>query len=83
MSCLSLGWLQQLCVDIVVIVALVSIIKILIPWLLSLVGATWGPLGAIINIVLWAIVVIFIIYVAFALLGCLMGAGGFHIGSFR
>jgi hypothetical protein len=51
--------------------------------LLSLVGATWGPLGAIINIVLWAIVVIFIIYVLFALLGCLIGAGGFHVGSFR
>lgn len=81
MSCLSLGFLQQLCINLVIIFAIVAIIKLLVPLLTGFIGIP--IIGQIIGIVLWAIVAILCIYIIFGLLGCLLGAGGFHVGSFR
>lgn len=81
MSCLSLGFLQQLCINLVVIFAIVAIIKLLVPLLTNMIG--FPIVGQIINIVLWAIIAILAIYIIFGLLSCLLGAGGFHVGSFR
>jgi hypothetical protein len=36
-----------------------------------------GFIAAALNIVIWAVIMIFIIYVIFSLLSCLVGAGGF------
>jgi hypothetical protein len=45
-----------------------------VPWVLAQIGI---PLIAqVINIVLWAVVCIFVIYIVFALLSCLLGGGG-------
>jgi hypothetical protein len=74
--CFSLGWLEQLCVYIVVIMAIWAIIKLLIP----MIGV---PLIAqILNIVLWAIVAIMCIYIIFGFIGCLTG-GGFSLVPHR
>lgn len=71
--CFSLIWLRDLCVWIVMIVAVIAIVKLVLPWLLSQIGI---PLvGQIINIVLWAFVAVMCIYVVFALLSCLFGGG--------
>ena len=74
--CFSLEWIEQLLIWIVIVVAIVAILKILIPWIFSQLGVGTGNLMAIINIFIWAVVVIFVIYVAFALISCLLGAGG-------
>ena len=79
MACFSSAFFEQLIINIIIIVALVMIMRVLIPWLLSLVGGG-GPIMEVINIVIWAIVLIFCVYIVFGFLGCL---GGFHIGSFR
>jgi hypothetical protein len=87
MGCFSLGWVEQLCIDLVIICAIIAIIKLLIPLLVGLLS-TFMPggaaiIGQILMIVLWAIVCIFVIYIIFGLLSCLVGSGGFHVGSFR
>lgn len=72
--CFSLGWLEQLCVWLIVVVAVVTIIRLLVPFLTGLIGLP--IVGQIINIVLWAVVAIMCVYIVFELIGCLLGGGG-------
>ena len=74
MACFTLGFLQALIIQIIIIAAIIAIIKLLVPFLVSLTG--WPILGQILVIVLWAIVAIMCVYLIFALLSCLMGSGG-------
>ena len=71
--CFSLAWLEQLCVFVIVAIAIWSIIKLLLP----LVGIPL--LAQILSIILWAIIAIMVIYIIFGLIGCLLNMGG---GSF-
>jgi hypothetical protein len=72
--CFTLGWIEQLCVWIIMVVALVAIINLVLPWLTSMIGI---PIVAqIIRIVLWAVVAIACVYIIFGLLACVLGAGG-------
>lgn len=81
MACFSLAWLQQLCIWLIVVVAVVAIIRLLVPYLTSLIGV---PIVAqIINIVLWAVVAIMCVYIIFALISCLLGGGGLGFPRFR
>lgn len=73
MACFTLGFLQSLIIQIIIIAAIIAIIKLLVPFLVSLTG--WPILGQILMIVLWAIVAIMVVYLIFALLSCLMGGG--------
>ena len=74
MGCFSLGWIEQLCIWLIVICAVVAIIRLLVPFLTGMIGI---PLVAqIINIVLWCVVAIMCCYVIFALLECVLSAGG-------
>jgi hypothetical protein len=78
MSCLSLGFVEQLLVWLIIVVAVVAVIKLLIPFLDGLTG--FPIVGQIISILLWAIVAIMILYVIFGLLSCLVGSGpGLHL----
>lgn len=72
--CFSLGWLEQLCVWLVIVAAVVAIIRLVVPALVGWIG--FPIVGQIINIVLWAVVAILCIYIIFGLLSCLLGAGG-------
>lgn len=72
--CFSLAWLQQLCVWLIVLAAVVALIRLLVPWLVGLIGIP--IVGQALNIVLWAVVAIMAVYVVFALIGCLLGMGG-------
>ena len=75
--CFTLGWMQQVLVYLVILFAVIAIIKLLVPYVLSMIGVP--IVGQVINIVLWAVVAIIVIYICFALIGCLIGfGGGFH-----
>ena len=77
--CFSLGWLQQLFVWIIIICAIIAIIKILLPYVMSFAGELGGAAAviiAVVKIVFWAIVAIMVVYVVFALISCLLGMGG-------
>lgn len=76
MGCFSLAWIEQLCIYIVIVVAIWSIIKLLIPYVTQFMPAI---VVQIIQIVLWAVVAIICIYIIFALISCLIG-GGMHLG---
>jgi len=80
--CFSLPFLEQLCVWIVMVIALVSVIRLVIPWLESWAGLP-APVTAIINIIIWAVIAIFAIYVIFVLLGCLFSGGGLSLFPHR
>ncbi len=72
--CFTLGYLEQLLVWLVMLGAVIAIIRLVVPWVLAQVGI---PLvGQVVNIILWAIVCIIVIYIVFALLSCL---GGFSL----
>ncbi|HXI58587.1 MAG TPA: hypothetical protein VNO55_21110 [Polyangia bacterium] len=75
MACFSLGWAMSLCIWIIIVVAVVTIIRAVVPWLLGLMGGVPAPVVTIINVVLWAIVAIAVVYIIFGLIGCLMGGG--------
>lgn len=76
MGCFSMSWLQQLLIYLVIVAAVIAILKLLIPFVLAQLGAGGGIIAQAINIVLWAIIAIFVIYICFALISCLMGSGG-------
>lgn len=78
--CFTLGWLESVLVWLVVLAAVIAIIRLLVPWLTGLIGLPM--IGQILNIVLWAIVAIAVIYIAFDLISCLLHAGGgLHLPS--
>jgi len=74
--CFSLEWVEQLLIWLVIVGAIVAILRLLIPWALSFFGFNPGPIMQIINIVIGAIVVIFVIYFVFAMIACLSSMGG-------
>lgn len=75
MSCFSLPWLEQLLIWLVVVCAVVGILKLIVPFVLAQLGAGGDIIMKAINIVMWAIICIFVIYVCFALIYCLTGSG--------
>ena len=78
--CFTLHWFQQLLVWAVIIIAIIAILKILVPYALNKIGAEIGEgMGVLIacgRIALWAVIVIFVIYIVFALIYCLLSYGG-------
>ena len=72
--CFSLSWLEALLIWIVVVCAIVGILKLLLPFILTQLGVGGGIIVAAINIVIWAVIAIFVIYVLFDLVSCLGGA---------
>lgn len=71
--CFSLLWVEQLCIYIVIVMAIWAIIKLLLPFVTQFMP---GIVVQIIQIVLWAVVAIICIYIIFGLISCLIGSGG-------
>ena len=76
MSCFSLAWVEQLLIWCVIIGAIWAIIQLLLPLVIGPLGGAAGLILQILKIVVWAVIVIFIIYIAFDLISCLIGMGG-------
>jgi hypothetical protein len=75
MSCLSLAFLFNLCVWIVIVIAMYSILKLLLPYLTQFLPSL---VVKILEIVIWAVMAIIALYVIFLLLSCLLSGVGFH-----
>ena len=74
MSCFSLAWLEQVLVWLIIVGAIIAILRLVVPWVLAQVGIP--IVGQVLNIILWAIICIIVIWIVFALLSCLVGSGG-------
>jgi hypothetical protein len=70
--CFSLAWIEQILIWAVVVVAIVAIIKILIALALPQLGWAGSIIVQVLNIVMWAVVAIFVIVICFDLIGCLI-----------
>jgi hypothetical protein len=77
--CFSLAWIMNLLIWAVVIGAVYAIIKLLLPLAFAQIGIAGDLLLRILTIIVWAAVLIFIIVVAFELLGCLVGMPSAHL----
>jgi branched-subunit amino acid transport protein AzlD len=71
--CFSLGWIESLLIWLVVVCAVVAVIKLLLPYAFAQLGNPGALVVQVLNIVMWAVVLIFVIYIAFDLLACLVG----------
>jgi hypothetical protein len=74
--CFSLEWLETILIWIVIIGCVIAILKLLVPWVVGLFGFSLGPLPAIVNYVILAVICIFVIIVVFTLIQCVLGMGG-------
>jgi len=74
--CFSLGMVEQLIIWLIVICAAVAIIKLLlVPLVFQPMGQPGAILIQIVNIVIWVIVAIAVVYIVFDLLACALGGG--------
>ena len=73
MGCFSMEWLEQILVWCVIIGAIIAIVRLLIPMATDWISPV---ISQVLNIVLWAVVCIIVIWIVFALLSCLIGMGG-------
>lgn len=71
--CFSLAWIEALLIWLVIIGAVIAILRLFVPWVLSLFGVSLGPIPQIIRIVIIAILAIAAIYFVFDLISCLGG----------
>lgn len=79
--CFSLGFWEQVCIIIVVAIAVYRLWNLISPFLMQFLPAI---VVAIIQIVIWLFIAIFCIHIIFELIACMFGSGGFSLGgSFR
>lgn len=74
--CFSLAWVEQLFIWLVIVGAIIALLKLLLPLVLGALGQAGGVIMSAIDIIVWAIVAIAVIYFVFALISCLLGTGG-------
>lgn len=73
MACFSPALITQFLVWLVIVIAVVAVVQIVVPWILSKLGppADSSIIIRILQIVVWAFVAIAIIYFIMALIGCI------------
>lgn len=74
--CFSLQWLGQVLVWLIVIGAVVAIIKLVLPLALGWLGGPGSIIVRIVEIILWALVAIFVVWFAIDMIECLLSMGG-------
>lgn len=81
--CFSMAWLMGLLIWVVIAIATyVILIQILLPYLIKKlspkdeISEGIGVVAAVFRVILWAVVIIIVIYVVFSLLACLWTFAG-------
>ena len=79
--CFDWTWWEHLLIWIIVAGAVIGILRLLLPMVFANLGAPGATLQGVLNIILWAVVAIFVVWIAFDLISCLAsGGGGFSLG---
>ena len=74
--CFSIEWFLQLLIFLVILCGCIAILRIWVfPFIATQAGVNGGKIAATINILIWVVVCIFIIYVVGYLLMCALGGG--------
>lgn len=74
--CFSLIWLRDICIWLIIVGAVFAILRLVIPFVLQQFDLAGGIIAQFINIILWAIIACMVVYIAFALISCLLGMSG-------
>lgn len=78
--CFSLEWLKQILILVVVVVAIIAMLKILIPFIVKKIGVElgegWSVVVQCFRIMCWAIVAILVIIIVFMMISCLLSMTG-------
>ncbi len=77
--CFSMAWLQQLFVYVIIVGAVIAIVRLLLPVVFAQLGSPGDTVVRAVNIILYAAVAIFVVYICFALISCLGGGGGLSL----
>ena len=72
MGCFSIAWFVQVLIFLVVICAVIAILRI---WVFPMLATADARIPQTINILIWVVVCIFVIYVVADLLMCALGGG--------
>lgn len=85
MQCFSLAWLEQFLIWFVVVAVIVAIIKLIVPAIMSWAGAPPGGniVITVISYVIWGVITIYAIILAFSLIACMLGGVGLPILPLR
>ena len=75
MMCFSLEWIEHVLIFAVCIGAVVAVVRLLLPRVMGPLGDLGNLVFQILTVIFWAVVLIFIIIIAFDLLSCLFGGG--------
>ena len=81
--CFSLAFFFTLCIWLVIVGALYAIIKLVLPAVLANFGGPGSLLAQVVNIVLWAFLMIIVLYLIWDLVECLVGGGGLRLPSLQ
>lgn len=73
--CFSAAWIEALLIDAVCIAVIFALLRLIVPFILTQLGVAGGIVAQAINIVLWGVICIFLIYFIFSLISCFVGSG--------
>jgi hypothetical protein len=80
--CFSLGAIEQLIIWLIVICAVVAIVRLLlVPYVLAPLGPPGTIIVQVLNILLWVVIAIAVVYLVFDLLSCAFSGGGYLGGG--
>lgn len=71
--CFSLLWLVTLLVQLVILAGIIMIARLVIPWIFAKLGVDGSILVQVLNIIIWVVVTILIIWLLYDLVTCLWG----------
>jgi hypothetical protein len=82
MGCFTLGFLKELLITIIIVSAVIGVVRLLlVPYVLAPMGQAGSTIIQIVNIIVWAVIACFIVYILFDLLTCAFG--GYGTGRLR
>jgi hypothetical protein len=71
--CFSLFWFEHLLIQLIVLCTVIALVRLLlVPFVLTPMGANGALLIRAVNIVVWCVVAIFVVIVVFDLVRCMM-----------
>lgn len=74
--CFSVTFFFQMAIWLVIVGAVYLIIKLVVPAVLANFGGPGSLLAQVVNIIMWAVLLIIVLYIIWALVECLLGASG-------
>ena len=77
--CMSVGFIFAFLIYLVILVGAYLLFKLWVPAILSKLGEPGGLAAQSINIIMWVVLMVFVLYLLWDLVSCLTGPGGLRM----